>query len=143
MGRDGGRAVGGKTVDDKAVGGKPARAERSAAAERGVAAETAALAWLERRGLKLLARNWRCRWGELDLVMQDGDCVVMVEVRLRASDRFGGAAASVDANKRARLISAARQFLARRPDSPCRFDVVTMSAPDGRGLEWIRDAFGA
>src|SRR3954469_3179331 len=90
-------------------------------------AEDYAAAWLQRRGLKLVERNWRCRGGELDLVLRDGGVLVMVEVRLRGSDRFGGAAASVDARKRAKLLIAARAYLAGKPERPCRIDVVTMS----------------
>jgi len=112
-------------------------------ASRGAAAEAAALAWLELRGLKLVERNWRCRSGELDLVLREGDCLVFVEVRLRGSAAYGGAAASVDAKKRMKLLSAARLYLAGRPEQPCRFDVVAMSDPRGRDLEWIRNAFDA
>ena len=94
---------------------------------RGDAAEAAALAMLQARGLQLLARNAASRGGELDLVMRDGATVVFVEVRYRATRRFGGGAASVDAGKRRRLVHAARAFLAGHPqmaDAPCRFDVV-------------------
>jgi putative endonuclease len=114
---------------------------RPARAARGAAAESTALAWLQKKGLKLVERNWRCKAGELDLVLRDGPSLVMVEVRLRSSNDFGGAAASIDAKKRAKLVAAARLYLARLPDCPCRFDVVTMSDPAGRDLEWIRNAF--
>ena len=109
----------------------------------GAAAETAALAWLQRQGLKLVERNWRCRAGELDLVLRDGATLVFVEVRLRGSQAFGGAAASVDAKKRAKLLAAAQLYLARAADQPCRFDVVTMTDGNGRDLQWIRNAFDA
>ena len=122
-----------RTSPDKAV----------TTAARGAAAEATALAWLQRQGLRLLEKNWRCRAGELDLVLRDGASIVMVEVRLRASSAFGGAAASIDARKRRKLITAAKLYLAGKPDCPCRFDVVTMSDPDGRDLEWIRNAFDA
>ena len=120
--------------------------------QRGDAVEDAALAFLERQGLRLLARNHAVRGGELDLVMLDGggqggDTVVFVEVRFRADASFGGGAASVDARKRRRLIVAAQAFLAARPAhaaSACRFDVVAASGdPRAPGLEWLRDAFRA
>lgn len=112
---------------------------------RGDAVEDAALDFLRGRGLRLLARNASARGGELDLVMADGDCVVFVEVRYRASAAFGGGAASVDARKRGKLVQAARLFLHRHPplaDAPCRFDVLAASGdPASPAIEWLRDAF--
>ena len=114
---------------------------------RGDAAEAAALAMLQARGLQLLARNAASRGGELDLVMRDGTTVVFVEVRYRASQRYGGGAASVDAGKRRRLVHAAHAFLAAHPqmaDAPCRFDVVDADGdPDAPSLSWLRAAFDA
>lgn len=114
---------------------------------RGDAVETAALDFLRQRGLRLLARNANARGGELDLVMLDGDSVVFVEVRYRASDAFGGGAASVDAGKRRRLVRAAQAFLARNPryaDAPCRFDVIDAAGdPAAPRIDWLRDAFRA
>ena len=114
---------------------------------RGDAAEAAALAMLQAHGLSLLARNAASRGGELDLVMRDGATVVFVEVRYRATRRFGGGAASVDAGKRRRLVHAARAFLAGHPqmaDAPCRFDVVDADGdPDAPTLTWLRAAFDA
>ena len=114
---------------------------------RGDAAEAAALAMLQARGLQLLARNAASRGGELDLVMRDGAIVVFVEVRYRATRRFGGGAASVDAGKRRRLVHAAHAFLAGHPqmaDAPCRFDVVDADGdPDAPTLTWLRAAFDA
>ena len=113
----------------------------------GAAAEDAARALLEREGQTTLARNVNYRFGELDLVMRDGDTVVFVEVRYRHDHRFGGAAGSVDFRKRRRIVLAARAWLARQrglADAACRFDVVTVQGADDR-LEcgWIRDAFRA
>ena len=68
---------------------------------RGVAAEKAASDYLERAGLRIVARNWHCRYGELDIVARDGGTLVFVEVRQRRASGFGGAAASIDAAKRA------------------------------------------
>ena len=114
---------------------------------RGDVAEAAALAMLQAPGLQLLARNASSRGGELDLVMRDGATVVFVEVRYRATRRFGGGAASVDAGKRRRLVHAARAFLAGHPqmaDAPCRFDVVDADGdPDAPTLTWLRAAFDA
>ena len=112
---------------------------------RGDAVEAAALAHLQARGLRLISRNAAARGGEIDLVMTDGDALVFVEVRYRASDAFGGGAASVDAGKRLRLVRAAQAFLQRHPehaDAPCRFDVVVASGdPATPVLEWLQDAF--
>jgi len=129
--------------DDRASRQMDRAGRQNDRALRGAAAEATALAWLERRGLKLVERNWRCRSGELDLVLRDGASLVFVEVRLRGSAAFGGAAASVDMKKRMKLLSAARLYLAGRPEQPCRFDVVAMSDPWGGDLEWIRNAFDA
>ncbi len=106
----------------------------------GQSAETRAEAFLQTHGLKPLARNWRCRFGEIDLIMRDGATLVFVEVRLRSRADFGGAAASVTANKQRKLLAAARQYLATlKTLPPCRFDVVALS---GDGVpDWIKNAF--
>lgn len=106
---------------------------------RGAAAERLACAFLQRRGLRILARNVRYRLGELDAVAQDGATCVFVEVRCRA--RPGDAAASIDAAKRGRIRRAAQLYLAHRYRGEwpaCRFDVVIVE--DGR-VEWMRAAF--
>ena len=108
----------------------------------GSAAEDLAARHLERHGLAIVERNWRCRAGEIDLVARDGATVVFVEVRLRTSAAFGGAAASVDAHKQRRILQAARLYLAGRADVPCRCDVVVLDRLDPARVEWIRDAFG-
>jgi putative endonuclease len=115
--------------------------------ERGSIVEAAALAYLQQQGLQPLAQNARARSGELDLVMHDGEGVVFVEVRYRASQDFGGAAASVDYFKRRKLVRAAQVFLLRNPqyaNAPCRFDVIAAEGdPAAPQFEWIRDAFRA
>lgn len=109
---------------------------------RGDAAEALAAAFLEARGLKVVARNFRCRAGEIDLIALSGPTTVFVEVRARTSDRFGGAAASVTAAKRKRLLKTARYYLAQQGGQrACRFDVVLLSGA-ARDIEWIQDAFG-
>jgi putative endonuclease len=105
----------------------------------GAAAEARAEAHLAAHGLVLVARNWRCRMGEIDLIMKDGATLVFVEVRSRAHGGFGGAAASITGAKQRRIALAARHYLAGLGKTPpCRFDAVLIE--DGR-LEWIRDAF--
>lgn len=109
---------------------------------RGAHAEALAAAFLERRGLRIVERNYRCRLGEIDLVARDGGTTVFVEVRRRASASFGGAAASITSGKRARLLKAARHYIARlRTSPPCRFDALLLEGEPPR-IEWIRDAFG-
>jgi putative endonuclease len=106
---------------------------------RGAAAEDRAAAYLTQQGLKLVTRNFRCRGGEIDLIMRDGASLVFVEVRSRARADFGGAAASITATKQARIILAARHYLAQhRVDAPCRFDAVLIQAGQ---LQWLRAAF--
>lgn len=111
---------------------------------RGDVAEAAVAAHLARAGLRLVERNVACRWGEIDLVLEDGEVLVFAEVRYRAGDDFGGGAASVDARKQARLAAAARWYLGRHPeraDQPCRFDVIAVRAEPPFRIDWIRDAF--
>lgn len=89
-----------------------------------------------------MARNWRCRFGEIDVIARDGAVLVFVEVRARTLARYGGAAESIDSHKRSRLIAAATQYLAREGlDTPCRFDAVLLQSSDKP--EWIRNAFTA
>jgi putative endonuclease len=109
---------------------------------RGVAAEALAANFLQERGLKIVARNYRCRLGEIDLIAHDGATTIFVEVRQRSSAAFGGAAASITARKRARLVRAARHYLSRLEAMPaCRFDALLLEGSPPR-IEWIRDAFG-
>lgn len=115
-------------------------------AQSGKDAELQALEHLQQQGLCLLAQNWLCKRGELDLVMLDGDTVVFVEVRYRKHAQWGGALASIDGRKRQKLILAAQFFLlseSRWANHPCRFDVVAIeSAPHGTtDLNWLRNAF--
>jgi putative endonuclease len=106
----------------------------------GQTAEARAEAWLKKQGLTPVTRNWRCRFGEIDLVMRDGDMLVFVEVRLRSRADFGGAAASVTPAKQKKLLAAARQYLAAlKSIPPCRFDVVAIEGDAAPA--WIRNAF--
>ena len=111
----------------------------------GDAGEDRALDYLRAQGLKLAARNYRTPGrggGEIDLVMWDRDgTLVFVEVRKRASTRYGGAAASIGAMKQRRVVFAARHYLLRLPAlPPCRFDVVSM---ENGAIQWMRAAFDA
>lgn len=113
--------------------------------EAGSDAEDAALAHLAAHGLELVLRNYRCRSGEIDLVMTEGATLVLIEVRYRASSRFGGAPASVTWRKQRRIVSAARHLLATHGElarRPARFDVVGCSrSARGMEIDWIRNAF--
>jgi putative endonuclease len=114
----------------------------------GRGAEDAAAQFLESRQLVILLRNYRCRRGEIDIVAETIDGVIVIaEVRLRSSARFGGGAASVGWRKQRHIQRAASHLLARHPAlrrRPVRFDVLDL-APDGAGyrIEWIRQAFDA
>lgn len=108
-------------------------------ANTGAEAEQAAEAYLLRQGLKLVTRNFRCRGGEIDLIMREGATLVFIEVRARARSDFGGAAESITSTKQGRIILAARHYLARyKIDAPCRFDAVLLQAGN---LQWLRAAF--
>ncbi len=112
--------------------------------EIGRAAEDAALAYLQRRGLTLVTRNWRWRGGEIDLILEEGDCLVFVEVRCRRPNAFADAAASIDRRKQRRLWQGAGLYLARHGERPARFDVVALTpAEGGYRIEWLRNAFEA
>lgn len=107
----------------------------------GAQAEQHAARYLQQQGLKPVAQNYRSRFGEIDLIMQDGATLVFVEVRLRRSANFGGAAASIDVHKQQRIIRTAQQYLAGLAHiPPCRFDAVLM---DDSGVQWLRNAFEA
>jgi putative endonuclease len=109
--------------------------------EAGILAEDQALVFLRDRGLNLTARNYRCRLGEIDLIMMDGKTLVFIEVRMRRNRTFGGAAESITQRKRMRIIAAARHYLAGKRTLPaCRFDAVLIEA-DAQPV-WIKDAFG-
>ena len=114
--------------------------------ERGAAAEAAAADFLQARGLLVLARNLRCRAGELDLVCLHEGVIVIVEVRQRTTSAFGGALASVTWRKQQKLIRATEFLRLREPAwraRALRFDVIAVQGlPDGtREVVWVRDAF--
>ena len=93
-------------------------------------------------GLRMLERNYRCRGGEIDLIMRDGETMVFVEVRYRRNQRFGGALGSITTSKQRRIVLAARHYLQKsRWPGACRFDVIGLSAESPP--DWIRGAFEA
>ena len=109
---------------------------------RGAQAEEAAGDFLTHRGLQLLERNYRCRFGEIDLIMAEGHTIVFVEVRYRRNNTFGGSLESITAGKREKLLRAARHYMAAKKEFPdCRFDAVLLTG-DTHEIEWIENAFG-
>lgn len=108
----------------------------------GRAAEDAATRFLQDQGLTLVERNFRCRRGEIDLIMRDGASLVFVEVRYRRHSKFGSALESVTATKQARVVAAARWYLQGSPNAaPCRFDVVGITGEGQSRIDWVRNAF--
>lgn len=130
----------------KVARGRAPTGRRTANQLLGAAAEQIAADFLRAQGLEILERNFLRRLGELDIIARDGDVLVIAEVRTRSSDRFGGAAASVDSRKQARLIRAAHQLLQQRRELSklrVRFDVLVVAevGDDNPRVEWIRHAF--
>lgn len=119
------------------------RASDTVKQRTGDAGEDRALLYLQQAGLTLLQRNFLCKGGEIDLIMQDPNqrnALVFVEVRTRASASFGGALYSVTPAKQRRLILAAQVFLKRYRHPPaCRFDLVAIE--DGK-LQWLQNVIG-
>lgn len=113
---------------------------------RGDDAERAAEQFLTVNGLELVERNFRTRFGEIDLIMRQGATLVFVEVRFRKNENFGGALASIGSAKQQRLIAAAEQYLSQfRNPPPCRFDAVLLTKGANESaqveVEWLKDAF--
>jgi putative endonuclease len=107
----------------------------------GARAEDLCAQFLRGAGLRILARNWRCRHGEIDLIAEDRGTLVFAEVRLRRSAYFGGAAESITEAKRRKLVAAARLYLTGRREAACRFDVLLLDRADASRIEWLRGAF--
>lgn len=111
----------------------------------GQRAERRAETYLLRQGLRMIERNYRCRLGEIDLIMRHAETLVFVEVRLRGRSAFGDGIASVGRHKQHRLLRAAGHFLMRNPrwqHAACRFDVIGIERDSDR-ITWITDAFQA
>jgi putative endonuclease len=107
---------------------------------RGENAEQQAYNFLVDKGLKPVSRNFRCKQGELDLIMTDQQTLVIIEVRFRKSDKYGSATESITRTKQSRIIAATHVYLStRKTDNPIRFDVIAIS---GNGnINWIQNAF--
>ncbi|GAB3245050.1 YraN family protein [Chitinimonas naiadis] len=98
---------------------------------KGAAAEQRAANFLTERRVRIVARNWRCRLGEIDLICDDAGTLVFVEVRSRSAQRFGDAATSITPSKQAKLIATAQLYLATlKRTPPCRFDAVLIDGED-------------
>jgi len=110
---------------------------------KGDDAEQIAADYLLHQGLVLIERNYRCRFGEIDLIMSENSIIIFVEVRMRAHDKFGSAAASITPAKQAKLVRAARHYLSGlKSDPACRFDALLISGAYHPEIEWIKNAFG-
>jgi putative endonuclease len=110
--------------------------------QRGDVGEERALQLLQQYGLQLVTRNFRCKLGEIDLIMTEREHLVFVEVRVRKNALFGSASDSITLRKQQRIIRAAQFFLQTHPQwqqAPCRFDAVTITGH--QAPEWCRDAF--
>jgi putative endonuclease len=107
--------------------------------------ENTAESFLHRRGLKTHQRNFYSRFGEIDLIMRDGEEFVFVEVRYRGNEQHGSGAESVTIHKQAKLTRTALYFLCLNPrysQNPCRFDVVSITGKGGEpSINWIKNAF--
>jgi len=116
-------------------------------AATGKQAEASACEYLQAQGLTLVERNYLCKRGEIDLIMQDKHTTVFVEVRYRRNDRFGSSAESVDWRKQTKLLATAEHYLQQHPkaaQNDCRFDVVALTTENRQQtIDWIIDAFQA
>lgn len=112
--------------------------------DKGLIKEQEAKDYLIANGLQWIASNYFCRFGEIDLIMQEKDCLVFTEVRARSSAAFGGAAASVTLNKQKKLLKVAYHFLMTHPKyykHPARFDVISFDGRNPMQINWIKNAF--
>lgn len=120
--------------------------------EQGEYTESLACQFLENKGFKFIERNFNCRFGEIDLIMQDNDSLVFVEVRYRRNNNFGSGAETITANKQSKLIKTASAYLQRHAklnQYPARFDVISITGSiettniENIKFDWIENAFGA
>lgn len=108
---------------------------------QGLAAEKAAAHFLQQQGLSLLAQNYSCRYGEIDLIMREGNTLVFIEVRLRSNRGFTSAADSIDQRKQQKLIRVAQFYLQSHDlNTPCRFDAILFDHNEYQSPNWIRNA---
>lgn len=111
--------------------------------KRGHQAEALACRYLQQAGLQLLEKNYRCPCGEIDLIMQDGDCLVFVEVRMRSSGSHGGALASITQSKQRKILRSAEHYLVVKKKYDriaCRVDVITLQGDLEPSIDWIKNA---
>jgi len=102
--------------------------------------EQQALQFLVKKKLSLVAKNYRCKWGEIDLLMLDKGVLVVVEVRYRKNSRYGSALESVTTGKQAKIIAATKHYIvAKKIDQPIRFDVIAITG--SAEIEWVKNAF--
>lgn len=107
---------------------------------RGEKSEQLACQYLLKKGLQVVEKNFRCKYGELDLIMRDQKTLVFIEVRFRKSNKYGGALESITPKKQFRIIAATQYYLLlNKINSPIRFDVITMS--NDTDINWIKNAF--
>ena len=128
--------------DNNSTNPTPRDTAAEKATDKGRRAEQAAAVFLARQGLRVIACNYHCRGGEIDLICRDGNTLVFVEVRQRQSRHFGGAAASITPAKQRRILLAVRYYLAneKRSDTTCRIDCVLIN---DENIDRIRNAFDA
>lgn len=108
----------------------------------GLSGEGLAWGWLTAQGWHILERNWRCPWGEIDMIADDRGTRVFVEVKARHSERFGSGEEAVNRRKQQKIRRAASAYMLHRPECPCRFDVVAIQWRDSIPLiTHIRDAY--
>jgi putative endonuclease len=113
----------------------------------GARGEKLAVQYLQKKGYKVIERNYRCQWGEIDLVARDKGSLIFVEIKSRSSSGFGLPQDAVDQFKQAKLIQVAKAYMAEhhlQETIPTRFDVVAVKlTPAGPEIELIKDAFQA
>ncbi len=113
----------------------------------GLEAEKLAATFLMSHGLKLVTQNYHCRFGEIDLIMQDAKTLIFIEVRLRSNSQFGSAGASITPQKQRKLITTAQHYLQQYEQTygnyACRFDAILMNKTDLQNIKWVRNAFDA
>ena len=110
---------------------------------QGQAAERIAAEYLTAKGLKLITSNYRSRFGEIDLIMQDSASLVFIEVRLRQNKKFGGAEESITASKQHKFVITAEYYMQQHGSQACRFDALLMDKADTKSITWIKNAFEA
>ena len=108
---------------------------------QGAKSEKQALTYLQKQGLSLICQNYYCRFGEIDLIMQEQDTLVFIEVRYRKNSDFGGALASITKRKQDKITKTAKHYLAQLEDEPyCRFDAIAIDQQSDTP-QWIQNAF--